>query len=91
MPLNPASTPKLGDSEGCPLPRRLGGLGRFVGSPRGCGAEPRPETHFEGHRTLLYAPIFAKSHDNKDVLKLFKLSKYTMSHTHTQDRTQSIP
>jgi len=48
----------VGYGEGCPLPRRLGGLGSVVSYLAGSGAEPRPLSHFLhilGHRTLLVA------------------------------------
>ena len=45
----------VGYGEG--LSSRLGGWGNVVSSPAGSGAEPRPKTDFEGHRTLLFVSI----------------------------------
>ena len=36
----------VGYEEGCPLSRRLGGLGSVVSSPSGVRAEPQPKTDF---------------------------------------------
>ena len=51
----------VGYGEGCPVSSRLGGLGSVVSSPSGVPDRKRILAYFEGHRTLLFVPIWQKS------------------------------
>ena len=69
----------VGYEEGCPLPSWLGGLGERRELPqRGAGQSPgrkRILAYFEGHRTLIFVPIWRNNLRGKFALA-FPYSKF---------------